>query len=37
MAPPDGAFYIYADISEFSDDSLEFSTDMLETVGVAVT
>ena len=37
MAPPDGAFYIYADISEFSDDSLEFSNDMLETVGVAVT
>ena len=37
MAPPDGAFYIYTDISEFSDDSLEFSNDMLETVGVAVT
>ena len=24
IAPPDGAFYIYADISEFSNDSLKF-------------
>ncbi len=37
IAPPDGAFYIYADISKFSKDSLEFSEDMLKTVGVAVT
>ena len=37
IAPPDGAFYIYADISKFSKDSLEFSKDMLKTVGVAVT
>ena len=37
IAPPDGAFYIYADISKFSDDSLEFSKDMLKTAGVAIT
>ena len=37
IAPPDGAFYIYADISKFSNDSLEFSKDMLKTVGVAIT
>ena len=37
IAPPDGAFYIYADISKFSDDSLGFSKDMLKTAGVAIT
>ncbi len=37
IAPPDGAFYIYADISKFSNDSLNFSKDMLKTVGVAIT
>lgn len=37
IAPPDGAFYIYADISEFTDNSLEFARDILDAVGVAVT
>ncbi|MCB1879124.1 MAG: pyridoxal phosphate-dependent aminotransferase [Gammaproteobacteria bacterium] len=34
---PQGAFYLYADCSAFSDDSFRFSSDLLETVGVAVT
>ncbi len=33
--PVDGAFYLYADISRFSDDSLDFSKRMLEQAGVA--
>lgn len=37
FAPPDGAFYIYADVSEFTDDSLAFASDILEHAGVAVT
>ncbi len=37
LAPADGAFYLYADISERSDDSLEFAARMLEQTGVAVT
>ena len=37
IAPPDGAFYIYADISGFSTNSLDFCKDMLNTVGVAIT
>ena len=37
IAHPDGAFYIYADIGLFSKDSLSFATEILETVGVAVT
>jgi aspartate/methionine/tyrosine aminotransferase len=35
--PVDGAFYLYADISRFSDDSFEFATHMLEQAGVAAT
>jgi len=35
--PADGAFYLYADVSRFSDDSLAFATRMLEEAGVAVT
>ena len=35
--PVDGAFYLYADISGFSSDSLEFATRMLEEAGVAAT
>ena len=35
--PPDGAFYLYADISRFSTDSLAFATRMLEEAGVAAT
>jgi aspartate/methionine/tyrosine aminotransferase len=35
--PVDGAFYLYADISRFSDDSLDFAKRMLEEAGVAAT
>lgn len=35
IAPPDGAFYIYADISRFTDDSLEFCMQLLKDTGVA--
>ena len=31
--PVDGAFYLYADISRFSDDSLDFAKRMLERGG----
>ena len=37
LAPAQGAFYIYADISRFSNNSLEFSARMLEDIGVAAT
>lgn len=37
IAPPDGAFYIYADVSGLTDDSLAFSREILEKAGVAVT
>jgi aspartate/methionine/tyrosine aminotransferase len=35
--PVDGAFYLYADISKFSDDSLDFAKRMLNEVHVAAT
>ena len=35
IAPPDGAFYIYADIGHLTDDSLGFCTDLLRDTGVA--
>ena len=35
IAPPDGAFYLYADMSPFTDDSEAFCRDMLEGAGVA--
>lgn len=35
--PVDGAFYLYADTSRFSDDSFEFAKRMLEQAGVAAT
>lgn len=35
FAPPDGAFYIYADVSRFTDDSLGFSATLLEEYGIA--
>jgi aspartate/methionine/tyrosine aminotransferase len=35
IAPPDGAFYIYADVSRFTDDSLAFCLKLLEETGVA--
>ena len=34
---PAGAFYIYADVARFTDDSLLFTRDLLEAAGVAVT
>lgn len=35
IAPPDGAFYIYASVKEFTDDSLMFCEDLLRGTGVA--
>jgi aspartate/methionine/tyrosine aminotransferase len=35
--PVDGAFYLYADISKFSDDSLDFAKRMLNEASVAAT
>lgn len=35
IAPPDGAFYIYADVSDFTDDALEFCQQLVEDTGVA--
>jgi aspartate/methionine/tyrosine aminotransferase len=35
--PPDGAFYLYADISRFSNDSLDFCAKMLAETGVGAT
>jgi aspartate/methionine/tyrosine aminotransferase len=37
FAPPDGAFYIYADISRFTEDSIGFCRRMLHEAGVATT
>jgi aspartate/methionine/tyrosine aminotransferase len=35
--PADGAFYLYADVSDFTADSLEFAKQMLEQAHVAAT
>lgn len=37
IAPPDGAFYIYADVSRMTSDSRAFAAEILERAGVAVT
>jgi aspartate/methionine/tyrosine aminotransferase len=37
IAPPDGAFYIYANISKFSNNSFKFTRDILDESGVAIT
>ncbi|MBC9245528.1 aminotransferase class I/II-fold pyridoxal phosphate-dependent enzyme [Paracoccus sp. 11-3] len=37
IAPPEGAFYIYADVSHLTDNSLEFAAEILDRAGVAVT
>lgn len=37
IAPPEGAFYIYADVSDLTQDSLAFCAEILEKAGVAVT
>ena len=36
IAPPDGAFYIYASVAHLTDDSLAFCMDLLRDTGVAV-
>jgi len=36
VARPEGAFYIYADCSAFTDDSFEFAMTLLEQAGVAI-
>ena len=36
IAPPDGAFYIYADVSEWTDDSISWAARLLDEAGVAV-
>ncbi len=35
LTPPDGAFYLYADVGHLTDDSLAFCHDLLEATGVA--
>jgi aspartate/methionine/tyrosine aminotransferase len=35
IAPPDGAFYIYADIGHLTDDSMDFCMQLLRDTGVA--
>jgi aspartate/methionine/tyrosine aminotransferase len=37
MAPADGAFYIYADVREFTNDSEVFAREMMQATGVAAT
>jgi aspartate/methionine/tyrosine aminotransferase len=37
LTVPDGAFYIYADVADFTEDSLDFSKRMLAETGVAAT
>lgn len=37
IAPPEGAFYIYADVSGLTGNSLTFAAEILEKAGVAVT
>lgn len=37
FAPPDGAFYVYADVSDLTTNSRAFAAEILEEAGVAVT
>ncbi len=37
IAPPDGAFYVYADVSALTSDSRAFAAEILREAGVAVT
>ena len=37
IAPPDGAFYVYVDVSEMSDDSVALAAEILEQTNVSVT
>jgi aspartate/methionine/tyrosine aminotransferase len=36
LAPTDGAFYVYADVSDFTTDSLTFCSKLLSETGVAI-
>ena len=36
LAPPDGAFYVYADVSDFTADSLTFCEKLLADTGLAI-
>jgi len=36
IAPPDGAFYIYADVGHLTDDSMDFAMRLLQDTGVAI-
>jgi aspartate/methionine/tyrosine aminotransferase len=36
LAPADGAFYVYADIADYSTDSLAFCAKLLADTGVAI-
>ncbi|HEY2087259.1 MAG TPA: aminotransferase class I/II-fold pyridoxal phosphate-dependent enzyme, partial [Mycobacterium sp.] len=36
LAPTDGAFYVYADVSDFTDDSMAFCSKLLADTGVAI-
>lgn len=37
FAPPDGAFYVYVDVSDYTDDAAAFCAQVLEEAGVAIT
>ncbi len=37
VAPPDGAFYVYADVGDLTDDSRAFCAELLDRAGVACT
>lgn len=37
FAPPDGAFYFYVDVSEYTDNSVNLANEILDEVNVAVT
>ncbi len=37
MAPPDGAFYLYADVSKYTDNSITYCQALLDQAGVAIT
>lgn len=36
LAPTDGAFYVYADVSNFTEDSMAFCSKLLADTGVAI-
>lgn len=37
FAPPDGAFYVYVDVSDYTDNSLSFCREVLDKADVAIT